>query len=218
MIYVHYMKLFVLFKFSVDLEKCCLLGLSLSGRDILKPPTMRVYLLLSPYNPCGVLFLYWEALWLVPVTIKQNSSLFLIRFTVLKPIQYEDCHAVCPDPRYIPCLLFPALAHRLHQPSSLASCLWLGRQWEAGVERMEKRSSISCSTLLHLSYIIWWKPCSSMADGDLSSWFQHTLRSDKTYCSCHFQLESSNSFCLFFLPIYFLNPTSLLRLSLSHLI
>lgn len=58
MIYVHYMKLFVLFKFSVDLEKCRLLGLSLSGRDILKLPTMRVYLLLSPYNPCDVLFLY----------------------------------------------------------------------------------------------------------------------------------------------------------------
>ena len=36
---------------------------------------------------------------------------------------YEDCHAICPDPRYIPRLLFPALAHRLHQPSSLASCL-----------------------------------------------------------------------------------------------
>lgn len=65
MIYIHYMKLFVLFKFSIDLEKCHLLGLSLSGRDILKPPTMKVYLLLSPYNPCGVLFLYEKPMLLV---------------------------------------------------------------------------------------------------------------------------------------------------------
>ena len=86
----------------------------------------------------------------------------------------------------------------------LPAALWLGHQWEAGVvEWRRKRSSISWSALLHLSSIIWWKPCSSMADGDLSSGFKHTLRSDKAYSSCHFQPESSSSFSLFFLPIYF---------------
>ena len=57
-IYVHYIKLIVLFKFSIDLEKNCLWDPSLSGRFILKLPTMRVYMLLCACNSYSVFFIY----------------------------------------------------------------------------------------------------------------------------------------------------------------